>query len=126
MNDRNDPHLAQPPAPDIADGQADKAARSPRFQPFPGHPRFYRRIAIFGSLGVHLYLLAGFYIVKNFLAGEAWPTTWVPIAVGFASMLLFAHFSYRWIMRLDAQYGKGSSWILEPTMVKLPRQRQDP
>ena len=122
MSDRNDPIDGSPASDGTSEGGA--GAESP-IRPFPGTPRFYRRLAVFGSLGIHLYLLAGFYIVKNFVAGEPWPTSWVPIAIGLASMLLFAHFSYRWIMRLDAQYGKGSGWRLEPTMVKLPWQRHE-
>ncbi len=90
---------------------------------FSGTPALYRKLAIFGSIGVHLYLFVGFYLLKNFLAGEPWPTNAVPIVAGLISTLLFTFFSYRWIMRLDARYGRGSGWDLVSTTVKLPWQK---
>lgn len=90
---------------------------------FSGTPALYRKFAIFGSIGVHLYLFVGFYLVKNFLAGESWPTSAVPIVAGLVSALIFAFFAFRWMMRLDARYGRGSGWDLVPTTVKLPWQK---
>lgn len=92
-------------------------------RPFPGTPAIYRKIAIWGSLGLHAYLFIGYWAIKTFLAGEQWPTSWVPLAVTVVSAALFARFSYRWIMRLDARYGRGSGWILHSTRVKLPFER---
>ncbi len=91
--------------------------------PFPGTPRTYLKIAIWGSLGIHAYLFFGYWGIKYFLAGETWPNGWfVPVAT-LISALFFIRFSYRWIMRLDAQYGRGSGWRLESTQVKLPWER---
>ena len=98
-------------------------AETAHARPFGGTPKDYRRIALWGSLGFHAYLFAGYWAIKNFLAGESWPTSWTPALITIASALLFARFSYRWIMRLDAQYGRGSGWILNPTQVKLPMEK---
>ena len=92
--------------------------------PFPGNPKTYFRIAAWGSIGIHAYLFFGYWAIKVFLARQEWPTGWfVPVAT-MVSALFFARFSYRWIMRLDAQYGRGSGWALETTSVKLPWERQ--
>lgn len=90
---------------------------------FAGGPADYRKIAIWGSLGFHAYLFFGYWAIKTFLAGEVWPTSWVPPLITIVSAILFARFSYRWIMRLDAQYGRGSGWVLESTSVKLPMEK---
>jgi len=47
----------------------------------------------------------------------------VPPVAAIVSALWFARFSYRWMMRLDAQYGRGSRWQLDSTIVKLPTER---
>lgn len=88
--------------------------------PFSGSPARYRRIALWGSLGLHLYLFVGYWAIRTFLVGEAWPASWVTPALTVASSLWFAHFAYRYIMRLDAQYGSGGGWVLHSTRVKLP------
>lgn len=90
------------------------------FTPFSGSPKLYRRIAIWGSVGIHLYVFVGYWAIKAFLAGEKWPTDWFPATIALVSCILFARMSYRWIMRLDAQYGRGGGWDLVPTQVKLP------
>lgn len=92
--------------------------------PFPGTPAIYRRIAIFGSIGIHAFLFAGYWVIQTSLAGECWPTNWWPPVLTIGSALLFARFAYRWIMRLDAQYGRGSGWELKQSLVKLPFERQ--
>jgi len=91
--------------------------------PFSGNPAKYRRIAIWGSIVCHAYLFLGYWAIKTFLAGETWPTSWFAPVATVASALWFARFSYRWIMRLDAQYGRGSGWVLNPTTVKLPMEK---
>lgn len=103
---------------DIHDAEAASARR------FAGLPAQYRHIAVWGSIGLHGYLFAGYWAIKTFLAGEQWPTSWFPAAMTVVSALLFARFAYRWIMRLDAQYGRGSGWELKSVAVKLPFERQ--
>lgn len=93
------------------------------FVPFNGTPARYRRIAVWGSIGIHLYLFVGYWAIKTFLAGEQWPADWVPPVVAVASCAWFARLAYRWMMRLDAQYGRGGGWDLVPTKVKLPWER---
>lgn len=92
--------------------------------PFNGTPALYRRIAIWGSIGVHLYLFGGYWAIKTFLAGETWPTDWIPAAIALGSCAWFARTAYRWIMRLDARYGRGGGWLLLPARVKLPWEKQ--
>lgn len=91
-------------------------------RPFSGSPAKYRRFAVWGSVAFHAYLLVGYWAIKRYLVGEPWPTNWWPVLGGVASAALFARFAYRWIMRLDAQYGLGSGWVLQSTTIKLPRE----
>jgi len=88
--------------------------------PFDGTPRKYLRLCILGSVGLHAYLFIGYWAIRNFLAGETWPNGWLWPVVAIVSAVWFSWYSYRWIMRLDAQYGRGSGWILESVTVKLP------
>lgn len=102
---------------------ADADPETANIKPFPGTPKIYKRIAIWGSYGFHAYLFVGYWAIKTFIAGETWPTSWVPAVVAVVSATLFAYYAYRWIMRLDAQYGRGSGWVLISTRVKLPWER---
>lgn len=88
--------------------------------PFNGTPQRYLRISILMSIGIHVWLYGGFSAIKYFVHGETWVFGAKPILITVVSTLLFARFSYRWIMRLDAQYGSGSSWRMVRRMVKLP------
>ena len=91
--------------------------------PFDGNPRRYLRIAIWGSIILHAYLFFGYWAIKVFLAGESWDMGWFPPVATIVWAAFFARFAYRWIMRLDAQYGRGSGWVLQSTTVKLPWER---
>jgi len=107
---------------DIDKAQADPEIAAAR--PFGGTPRQYLRLAVWGSLALHAYLFFGYWAIKHFLAGEAWPNGWLVPAATVASALWFARMSYRWVMRLDAQYGRGGGWELKSTSVKLPTERR--
>lgn len=91
--------------------------------PFSGTPRRYRTISIAMSIGIHLWLYLGMLFLHGHLGGAEWVFGWKPAAVAAASAALFARFAFRWIMRLDAQYGSGSSWSLPRRVVKLPEPR---
>ena len=91
--------------------------------PFPGKPRTYLRLAVLGSIAIHAYLFIGYWVIKVFVAGETWPVSWVPVAATIASAAVMARVAYRWIMRIDAQFGRGSGWSLESTTLKLPREQ---
>ncbi|MEZ5946973.1 MAG: hypothetical protein R3C04_09025 [Hyphomonas sp.] len=88
--------------------------------PFSGSPQKYLRLCVIGSLAIHAYLFLGYWAIRNFLADDPWPKGWLVPVLTVVSAVWFAWYSYRWIMRLDAQYGRGSGWILEPVTVKLP------
>jgi hypothetical protein len=93
-------------------------------RPFTGTPARYRRISIGMSVGIHAYLYLGMLLFHGYLGGAEWVYGWKPAAVAAVSCLLFARQAYRWIMRLDAQYGSGSGWSLPTRSVKLPEPRR--
>ena len=88
--------------------------------PFSGQPRTYLRIAVFGSVALHVYLFAGYWAIQVFVVGHSWPRGWFPVAATVVSAVVTSRVAYRWIMRIDAQYGRGSGWALESTRLKLP------
>lgn len=87
---------------------------------FNGNPRRYRNVAIIMSLAIHVYLYLGMVVLTAVLNGQTWIFGSKPILVAVASALVFGRTCYSWMMRLDAQYGKGSAWKLQPRAVKLP------
>lgn len=90
---------------------------------FSGNPALYRRI----SIAVTLYINGGafiiFALIKYLLHGDTWVLGWKPVLVTLLFSLWFGRAMYRWMMRLDAQYGRGSGWVLESVRVKLPELR---
>ncbi len=87
---------------------------------FSGNPKKYLRYAIVSSIVINLYLYFGLAGVLYWHSEQTWLFTLKPVLITVVFMVLFARLSYRWIMRLDAQYGKGSGWALESRMLKLP------
>ncbi|MGA9795139.1 MAG: hypothetical protein WBQ17_06330 [Rhizomicrobium sp.] len=92
-------------------------------QNFPGTPELYRKIAIVISAGVHVYIYLGFTLIKYLARGENWFHVWQFPAALAVSAIIVAMLHYRWMMRLDAQYGKGSGWTFKEVRVKLPELR---
>lgn len=90
------------------------------FQEFSGNPGKYKRIAFGGAIALNLYLYLGMVALVYGLNGQSWILGWKPILIAVLFTAFFARTAYRWIMRLDAQYGSGRSWKLESQMVKLP------
>lgn len=93
-------------------------------KPFGGNPRLYRKASVLLSLYITVSTYAGFAGVKYLVHGETWVFGWKPVAVAVVFAVFFSRFAFRWIMRLDAQYGSGRSWRLLPAEVKLPELRQ--
>lgn len=93
-------------------------------RPFSGTPARYRRISIGLAIGIHLYLYLGMLFFHGWMGGAEWVFGWKPAAVAVVSCVVFARQAYRWIMRLDAQYGSGSGWSLPTRSVKLPEPRR--
>ena len=87
---------------------------------FPGNPGVYRQIAIWSAIGMFLWLYGGTALVQHLWLGETWLLSWKPAVIGLAFTLWYSRMSYRWMMRLDAQFGKGSGWELHEKSVKLP------
>ena len=87
---------------------------------FNGNPRKYRNVAVIMSLAIHVYLYLGMVVLTAVLHGQTWIFGSKPMLVTVASALVFGRICYSWMMRLDAQYGRGSAWKLQPRMVKLP------
>ena len=90
---------------------------------FPGNPTFYKRFAIYSTIGLYIWLFGGLVLIQYFWAGKTWLLGWKPVIFSILFALWYGRTAYKWMMRLDAQYGKGSAWILESTQVKLPQRR---
>ncbi len=90
---------------------------------FSGNPKKYLRFAIISSLAINLYLYFGLAAVVYWHNGATWLFTLKPILVTVAFIAIFARTCYRWMMRLDAQYGTGKGWVLESRSLKLPERR---
>lgn len=87
---------------------------------FSGNPKTYLRIAVIGSIFFNLYLYLGLAGIQYFMHEETWLFTWKPILITVLFTAFFARAAYRWIMRLDAQYGTGKGWRMVSQTVKLP------
>tara|TARA_R110001592_G_scaffold357416_1_gene660628 strand:+ start:211364 stop:211666 length:303 start_codon:yes stop_codon:yes gene_type:complete len=87
---------------------------------FSGSPKKYLRIAVGGSIVLNLYLYLGLTGVLFYCHQQTWMLGWKPVLVTILFTAAFARLAYRWIMRLDAQFGSGKGWSLESQMVKLP------
>jgi hypothetical protein len=87
---------------------------------FPGNPRLYKRQAILLSCAAHGWIYLFFTITKYVGNGENWFGRWQLILGLVLSACITVHLHYKWVMRIDAQYGKGSAWELKEVTVKLP------
>ena len=92
-------------------------------QAFSGNPKRYFRLALLIPAGVCLWIYVGFVAAKWLFLGENWLHVWQLPASLVAISLFVSRMYYRSMMRLDAQYGRGSGWILKEATVKLPEQR---
>lgn len=90
---------------------------------FSGNPKKYLRFAIISSLAINLWLYFGLAAVLYWHNGATWLFSLKPIVITVVFITWFAWISYRWMMRLDAQYGTGRGWELESRMLKLPERR---
>lgn len=91
--------------------------------PFSGSPKLYLKWCIIGSIVFHSYVLFGYWFIKNVIVGVPWPESYWPIIATILWTAFFARMAYRWIMRLDAQYGRGKGWEMESITVKLPYEK---
>lgn len=107
----------------VADEDAVRAARE---VPYPWGPKDYRRFTMLISVAIHAYLYLGMVGLVYFLNGESWILGWQPLVLALVSATVFSRVSLGWVMRLDAQFGRGSGWILKPVLVKLPELRDRP
>ena len=87
---------------------------------FPGNPKLYRRIANWSTVGILVWLYGGTALVQLWWLGHTWVFKWQFILVGVLFGIWYARASYSWMMRLDAQFGRGSGWMLRDRNVKLP------
>ncbi len=87
---------------------------------FSGTPKKYLRYAIISSIVLNLYLFLGLSAILYWHDGSTWLFSAKPIAITIGFAALFARISYRWIMRLDAQFGTGRGWSLKSRTLKLP------
>ena len=93
---------------------------------FFGTPAQYRRYVLWMTLYIVFGIWGSFSLIRYLAFGESWVFGWKALL----GVTIFAAFFYRqalrWIMRLDAQYGRGSGWILKEITVKLPEPRLRP
>jgi hypothetical protein len=87
---------------------------------FPWGPAQFRRYTLAIAIGIHAYLYLGMIVLAYVVNDQRWILGWKPLAIALVSAALFSRLSYRWVMRLDAQYGRGSGWALVSHAVKLP------
>ena len=87
---------------------------------FSGTAQKYRRFAIISSLVINLYLYFGLAAVVYLHEGTTWVFSLKPTLVAVVFAALYARIAYRWMMRLDAQYGSGRGWVLKSRRLKLP------
>lgn len=90
------------------------------FKEFDGTPKTYARIATIVSVVLNLYLYLGMVALVYLVNGQSWILGWKSILTAVLFTAFFARAAYRWMMRLDAQFGSGKGWTLESQMVKLP------
>ena len=89
---------------------------------FSGSPQAYLRIAVCGSILLNAYLFFGLATIEYVFQGETWLFSWKPVLVTVLFTAVFARVAYRWIMRLDAQFGSGKGWRMVQQTVKFPEQ----
>ena len=91
---------------------------------FSGNPQRYRKASILLSAYCIGFVYLTFALIKYFAYGESWVFGWQPILLCVVLIVIYARFCFRWIMRLDAQYGSGKGWKQVSTRVKLPELRR--
>jgi len=95
-------------------------SESPMKREFPGNPRLYLRIAVWSTVVWGIWLYGGLALIQYLWTGTTWLMHWKPALITLLFMLWYARYSYRWMMRADSQWGKGSGWVLKERTVKLP------
>jgi len=87
---------------------------------FSGNRKSYRRVAVLTAGALHVWIYLAFVAVKFLAQDENWLDVWQLPAGLAVSALIVGSLHYRWMMRLDAQYGTGSAWEMRELTVKLP------
>ena len=87
---------------------------------FSGTPKKYLRMSIILSLALNSFLYLGMVFLQYGLNDKNWILGWMPLLIAVLFTIWFARASYRWIMRLDGQFGSGKGWSLESRPIKLP------
>lgn len=87
---------------------------------FSGNPARYMRLSILISTVIHVYLILGMIVFEFVIHEQTWIFGWKPIVFTLVFYVLFTRMIYRWMMRLDAQYGSGRGWTLKRRTVSLP------
>lgn len=92
----------------------------PELSVFSGRPRDFLRISTVLGTGISAYLFCGMVVIEYLLRGETWIFGWRPAAGAILFAAFFSRLSYRWMMDLDGQLGRGSRWALPEHLVRLP------
>lgn len=91
--------------------------------PFSGNPRLYLRIAAISTVALVVWLYGGTVLIQYLWSGKTTLLAWKPMLAVAIFAAWYGRFAYRWMMRLDGQYGSGSGWVFNEVMVKLPEMR---
>jgi len=91
--------------------------------PFPGNPKLYLRIAVLSTIALVVWLYGGTVLIQYLWSGKTTLLGWKVMLAVIVFALWYGRFAYRWMMRLDGQYGSGSGWIGNEVTVKLPEMR---
>jgi len=91
--------------------------------PFPGNPKLYLRIAVLSTIALVVWLYGGTVLIQYLWSGKTSLLGWKIMLAVAVFALWYGRFAYRWMMRLDGQYGSGSGWTFSEVMVKLPEMR---
>ena len=87
---------------------------------FSGKPKTYLWVSIFGAIAFNLFLYLSLAAILVFGHDQTWILGWKPILITALFIVFLARVSYRWTMRLDAQFGTGKGWALISQSVRLP------
>jgi hypothetical protein len=90
---------------------------------FPGKSSLYMKIALISTIAIFTWLYGGTALILFLNSGETWLLGWKQILAVLVFALWYCRYAYRWMMRLDGQYGSGSGWDLTESTVKLPEIR---
>jgi hypothetical protein len=90
---------------------------------FSGNPKLYLKISVYSAIYIFVWLYGGTALIMYLWSGETWLLNWKILLFVVVFTAWYGRYTYRFMMRLDGQYGSGSGWTLNEERVKLPEIR---